>query len=254
MKKLIIGLSAFCTISALADVGAFYCHSEMMKPYKQYEKAYVQTNSCDNAKGSFFGSSAYEKAKEECSKWAKGLGIKNHQMKFFSGEDYYHKCQKENVGIYDNLKAQKFNTVEAFTYTNQYPGGSNIIWSNLFVDNFSNQKPILRRDGSEQAQWIKHNGTKYCGVLGKKIAFLLKGDTFEVVRLSNAEKALYKRTRYFNTYAATAKLRDLNADYLDNNLVQAGTSSLSMYNMVGPHKEDVLRIEMYYDESSSICK
>ena len=136
-------ISLFSVASFAANEGAFYCHSEMMKPYMSYGKAYVQSVSCEDIKGGFF-TSAKELAEAECAKWSKGLGIDKFTTKYFdaelNGSDFYEVCRVENRTTFSDLDNAKIQVVKAFDTTSESAGGSIAVPSHLYVDNHDSQK------------------------------------------------------------------------------------------------------------------
>jgi hypothetical protein len=74
----------------------------------------------------------------------------------------------------------------------------------LFVDNHDAPFPILERDGTEQAQWLKLGGATFCGLLGRDVALRMTEAGELLVRSPDTgRQARYRRDDRVDFYRAT---------------------------------------------------
>ncbi|MNS77871.1 hypothetical protein D3C72_1114630 [compost metagenome] len=175
-------LSFFILFSLMGSMSfagevSFFCSTEKWVTSPSKLKVFAKTVSC--LKEDAFWS-VEDKVQERCDLIAAQLKIPHFKAHILPDETCHNSSQK----ISRQMHEAHINSLD---FGDRWFEGAFV---EVFVDNRGAEKPLVREDGSEQAQWIHRADGVYCGFPGHGTAFLLnEGKSATVLDLKTDKKA-----------------------------------------------------------------
>lgn len=257
MKVHLVFLVSFLW-SAIVSAGSFdvACvskKSEVQYNGESFDSGVYITAGCYEV-SSFFG--AYEKAQNECKKWASYYGIQKFEAKIYDkSRDAFTSCSYDMKKITTELQKKKFNQVHEVASV--YRESNTIFYyTSLYIDNHKSPKAIYEKSsGRELAQWLRLGKDFYCGKLEKDIAFKYNAADSEliVINVSSGKKAIYRETIPGEFKLVTSE-SSINSPLLFWKISQNNMSYIDFYKLVNGKKVVQRHEELLYFEANQLCR
>lgn len=219
-------------LAASEEIG-FYCESSPWQYAVQGSPSYVKSVSCEKIESSFFSSNLVKKAQKICDQAAIDLQLPRLNAVVLDPEV----CHYSSVSKSQALKEQHINELDS---EKLYSQG---MWFEVFIDNRSNETPILRADGLEQAQWVQVGDQNFCGFPGEGMIFQVsEGQSFSVMNLKTGKNIKFDfilSKNNIDTYRQSPPFDRSLPEFIDHSL-QMGFFNISLYNYKVSGKTDLV--------------